>query len=126
MNLPSQLDQVPAEQHLPEAIGVGFGGVAAGALIVFIGHAMHVAKNGLAGNSWKFLAGSAVVAVGGAVIEVLRRRKPLTLVPQDNLIGVYKEGQLVGTFAMNQLTFYKLSFVNTFRELIAFGMLGLM
>src|SRR5258708_4594118 len=122
--LPSELEHVPTEQRLPEAIGIGFAGVGAGALVVFIGYAVQLARLGLHGDTWKFAAGAAAIALGGVVIEVLRRRKPLTLVPSGTQIGVYKEGRLVSTFTMNQLTFFKLSFVNTFRELIIFGMFG--
>jgi hypothetical protein len=123
-NLPAQLEHVPEEQRLPEALGIGFAGVGAGALIVFIGHAVQLATTGLTGDTWKFAAGSAAVAVAGIVIELLRRRKPLTLVPQEHEVGVYREGQLVSTFPMNQLTLYRLSWANTFREMILFGMFG--
>jgi hypothetical protein len=124
--LPLKLDEVPVDRRLPEAIGIGFAGIGLGALIVFIGHAAQLATTGLQGDTWKFAAGSAAVAAGGIAIELARRRKPLTLVPHELEVGVYREGQLVGMFNVNQLTHYRLSWANTFRELILFGMFGAM
>lgn len=124
MSLPSQLEQVPAEQRLPQAQGIGFGGIGLGAFIVFVGYALTAARNGLKGDAWKFLAGSAVVAVGGIVIEVLRRKKPRVLAVQGNVVGIFEDGQLTRTFTTNQLTLYQLSWVNTFREVMIFGMFG--
>lgn len=121
---PEQLDQVPEEQRLPEAIGLGFGGAALGGLIVFAGYALRIARQGLDGDSAKFAGGALAVALISGLLEVLRRRKPLTLVPQGPEIGVYRAGRLVQTVTVNQLTLYKLSFVNTFRELIILGMFG--
>src|SRR5207253_5169009 len=60
MALPQQLDQVPKEQHLPVAQGVGFGGIGLGALVAFIPHAIYASQHGLKGNDWKWLLGSAV------------------------------------------------------------------
>jgi len=125
MALPQQLDQVPKQQHLPVAQGFGFGGIGLGALVVFVPYAIHAAQHGLKGNDWKYLLGAAVAAAGGIAIELLRRRKPRILVPQGREVGVYEDGQLVRTFTTNQLTVYQLSFLNTFRELGLFGMIGL-
>ena len=125
-SLPQQLDLVPEDKRLREAQGVGFAGVGVGALVVFVGYALHGIEHGLAGDAWKFLLGSAVVAAGGFLFEVLRRKKPLVLVPLGDRIGAYKNGQLVHTFAPHQLTLYQLSWVNTFRELMVFGMFGAM
>ncbi|MBK7860908.1 MAG: hypothetical protein IPJ65_20345 [Archangiaceae bacterium] len=125
-HLPARLDQVPAEQQLRESIGLGYGGIGLGSLIVFVGYLLQLVRVGLAGDAWKFAAGSATVAVGGFVLEVLRRRRPLTLVPQGPEVGVYKDGELKGTFPMKQLTLYKLSWANTFRELVLFGVFGAM
>jgi hypothetical protein len=124
MSLPQQLDQVPADQRVPEALGIGFAGVGVAALIVFAAYAVQVAQHGLKGDAWKFLAGSAAVGVGGIVIEILRRKKPLVLVVQGDQIGAYKDGQLLHTFGKHQVTYYQLSFINTFREMMVFGVFG--
>ena len=39
---PDQLDLVPAEQHLKEAVGLGFGGVAIGSALVFLAYSMRL------------------------------------------------------------------------------------
>jgi len=121
---PEQLEQVPEELRLPEAIGLGFAGAALGGAIVFLGYAIQMARRGVDEDSAKFAGGALVVALISGLIEWLRRRKPLTLVPNGSEVGVYQAGRFVQSFTVNQLTFYKLSFVNTFRELIIFGMLG--
>ena len=123
-NFPSQLDQVPEEQRVPEALGIGFAGVGGAALIVFFAYAVQVLQHGLGKDAWKFLAGSAAVGIGGIVIEILRRKKPLVLAVQGDSIAAYKDGQLLHTFGRHQVTYYQLSFVNTFRELMIFGLFG--
>lgn len=123
---PEQLEHVPQEQRLPEAIGLGFAGAALGGFIVFAGYGLHMAGSGVDADSAKVAGGALAVAVVSGLIEVLRRRKPLTLVPQGQEIGVYQAGRFVQTFTANQLTLFKLSFVNTFRELMIFGLFGLM
>src|SRR6187402_2462161 len=105
---PEQLDLVPSEQRLPEAIGLGGVGVAIGATLIFIAYALRLATLGqFHQESALFCAGALLVAVGCGYYELSRRRAPLTLVPMGEEVGAYRAGKFVQSFTRNQTTHYQ-------------------
>ncbi|MHB8873178.1 MAG: hypothetical protein ACYC8T_05775 [Myxococcaceae bacterium] len=123
-SFPDLLEAVPADERLGETIGVGFGAFAVGALVVLGGYWLRMLEAGFDPTSAKFAAGALAVALVSGTLEVLRRRRPVALVPRGPELGVYRGGRFVRTIARNQLTLYRLNLLNTVRELFAFGMLG--
>lgn len=121
---PEQLEQVPEDQHLPEALGLGFGGVAVGCLLVAIAYASQLLKSFNVGAA-QFAGGALVVGAISGYLEVRRRRLPLTLVPRGEEIGAYRAGRFVQSFHRGQTTWYQLSVLNTIREVMIFGMMAL-
>jgi hypothetical protein len=121
---PDQLDLVPAEQQLPEKIGLGFGGVAIGSALVVIAYALKLMSK-FNQDEALFAAGALAVGALCGYLEYRRRRLPLTLVPLGDEIGAYRAGRFVQSFTRGQTTWYQLSWVNTIRELGALGMAAL-
>lgn len=121
---PEQLDQVPEDQHLKEAVGLGFGGVAAACALIFLGYSLQLAH---AYTQDDALVAAGVLVVGAicGYLEIRRRRLPLTLVPRGEEIGAYRAGRFVQAFHRGQTTWYQLSWVNTFREVMIFGFMAL-
>ena len=91
---PDQLDLVPADQHLPEKIGLGFGGVAIGCALVFIAYAIRLVSK-FNQDEALFAGGALVVGILSGFLEYRRRRLPLTLVPMGDEVGAYRAGRFV-------------------------------
>lgn len=120
---PDQLDQVPEDQHLNEAVGLGFAGVAAGCLLIVLAYAIQLLR-AFKQDDALFAAGVLAVGAISGYLEFRRRRLPLTLVPRGEEIGAYRAGRFVQAFHRGQTTWYQLSVINTLREVMIFGFMA--
>lgn len=123
-SFPDQLDLIPEDQHLREEVGLGFGGVAIGAVLVSLAYLLELVRKGFNQDLALFAGGALVVGLGSGYFEFRRRRLPLTLVPRGEQVGAYRGGRLVNTFHRGQTTWYQLSIINTIRELMILGMMA--
>jgi len=123
--LPESLEEVPEERRIRDIVGIGFGALAGGAAIVFVGYLLRGFRSGFDVNVLKMGGGALGVAVICGGIEYWRHRTPRVLVPDGPELGVYLGGRLATMVPFRHLTWYKLSFLNTFREVALFGVLSL-
>jgi len=115
-----------ARAGVKETFGFTPGALALGGLIVAIGYVSHGLTSGfvLTRHVEIMLGGVAGAGAMGAY-ELFRRKRTLTLVLQPEGIGLFRQGKLIGVIHPSQVTWYKLSLLNTVKELWAFGFLAL-
>jgi hypothetical protein len=122
---PDTLDAVPADARVSEAIPFTPGALAIGGVLGLIGSSIGLATYGVRRLEDLYVPGGCLL---GAVLfgtwEVMRRRRRVAIAFNGNQLGIYRGGKLSETAYRSQLTIYQLSFINTFRELFAFGILA--
>lgn len=124
---PPTLDAVPAEARLPETFAFTPGALAAGAVLGLAGWLIALGARGPSRLDDLYVpAGCAAGAVLFGTWELLRRLGRTVVAFHGNQIGMYRGGKLSDVAYRSQIMVYQLSILNTIRELLAFGMLGLM
>jgi len=123
---PPQLDQINANEQVPQSFGwlPGYCGallLAASLIIAFISHPA---------GWWSVPANlGAEIGVGalGALLlwwEFRRRTRRVVLVPRSGLIGIYRNRELAAAIAPAQMRFYKLHWFNTARLVMVPAIVG--
>jgi hypothetical protein len=123
---PQSLEQVPKEALITETFAFTPGALAIGGFLALIGLLIGIVNHGIReANDILPPLGCFVGMLLFGAWEVFRRLRRVSLAFNANQIGVYRRGMLEQVAYRSQLTFYKLSIINTIRELFAFGFLGI-
>lgn len=124
---PPTLDAVPAEARLPETFAFTPGALAVGAVLGLAGWLMSFLSRGPSKLEDLYVpAGCVAGAILFGLWEIFRRLGRTVVAFHGDQIGVYRSGKLTDVAYRSQIMVYQLSVINTVRELLAFGMLGLM
>ncbi len=124
---PPALESVPAEARLPETFAFTPGALAAGAVLGLAGWLITLGSRGATSLEDLYVpAGCVAGALLFGIWEVFRRLGRTVVAFHGDQIGVYRSGKLVDVAYRSQIMVYQLSVINTVRELVAFGMLGMM
>jgi hypothetical protein len=115
MPFPKTLTEVDVARHVRQTLGFTGGAIAVGAALGLAGALAAGARE------WKVFAGLGVAIVGGGLYEWSQRRKPITLVAdeQSGEVGVYQGLALVKVLTTTGFTEFRLSIINTIREFMA-------
>jgi hypothetical protein len=118
--------QAPHERRVDETFGWFPGSAAIAALFVVMGQAMNVmARESLAVEDLEVIGGALAVTALFGFWEIWRRTRPTSLILIGGHLGIYRKGQLAEIAGFGQLTHYRLSVINTMREVMLFGIVGL-
>jgi hypothetical protein len=124
--LPRALNDVPRDARVDETFGGFAGGVALASLFVLLAQLVAVVQGAeLDKGRLEAIGISLGLASVCGAWEIVRRTRRTSLVFSVRGIGLYRRGQLEQVAAPAQLTWYKLSFINSIRELFLFGMFAL-
>jgi hypothetical protein len=123
---PPALVHVPLEARLRSRPGWGFGAVGAGSLLIGGAHLLYWVLGGFSDiQALEVAAGGLALGALCVIVQLLRLLKPITLaLGPEQRIGVYVGGQLMRSIVRGDIVWYRLSIVNTLREFLAFGMVG--
>ncbi|MCB9596966.1 MAG: hypothetical protein H6719_29860 [Sandaracinaceae bacterium] len=123
---PASLDQVPAHAVAVETFGFTPLSLALGGLLGLLGSLVGLATHGMnQGLPDLYLPAGCLAGLlvfGG--FEVWRRRSKTALAFMGDHVAVYRAGQLAETFTRRGIILYRLSILNTIREVMLFGILG--
>lgn len=126
MDFPRELDAVPADARITEALGVTPISFAAGCGIALLGAIVGLVQLGYHGISDLYIA---MGCLAGLALffpyEVWRRVTRYTLAFKGHQVGIYRRGKLESVLTRNQVGHYRLSILNTIREQFAFGAIAL-
>lgn len=122
---PPTLDAVPEHARVAETFGFTPLSLATGGFLGFVGSLIAVLTRGVDEVSDLYLpAGCLAGFLLFGAWELMRRRSRTALAFAGQEVGIYRAGKLVEVVHRSQLTIYKLSIINTIRELFLFGMVG--
>lgn len=122
---PKDFDAVPADARTIEALGITPITFAIGFSIALLGCAVGLLEHGFHGVSDLYIpAGCALGFVVFAGAEIWRRTSRYGLAFAGNQVGIYRKGQLQSVVPRAHVMPFKLSLLNTIRELMLFGVLA--
>lgn len=125
-SFPPNLDAVPPDGRAVETFAFVPGALAIGGVLGLTGSLIGIASHGFKEMEQLYLpAGCFAGAVLFGFWEIWRRTHRTAVAFWGSQIGVYRSGALTDTGYRTQIVIYQLSIVNTLRELMAFGFLGL-
>lgn len=115
---PSDLEQVPADERVPVALGwtpLAVSVALLGFAILLLD--MNKVNNPNSPRSWfdgahGIIAACVLLAVALLLYEVLRRLNRTILVGRKELIGIYRKSKLIQTISANDVVYYRLSWWN--------------
>jgi hypothetical protein len=121
--LPPNLTDTPSDARIEETFAGFAGAVAITAFFVFVAQVVALTQEGLDHNRGRLHALG--ISLGLAAVcgpwEIFRRTRRTSLVFSSRGIGLYRRGQLEQVVGAGQITWYRLSFLNSVRELFLFG-----
>ena len=114
----SDLEQVPADERVPVALGW----TPLAASVALLGFAILLLDMNKVNNPssprpslngiYGIIAATVLLAVALLLYEVLRRLNRTVLVGRKELIGIYRKRKFVQTISANEIVYYKLSWWN--------------
>lgn len=122
---PTALAEVPAHARVAETFGFTPLSLSIGGFLGFAGSLIGVAMRGIDELSDVYLpAGCLAGFLLFGAWELMRRRSKTVLAFAGPQIGIYRKGILGEVVQRSAIAIYKLSIVNTIRELMIFGIFG--
>ncbi len=126
MDFPKDLDAVPVDARITEAFGLTPISFAVGGCVAMLGAIVGLVQFGFHAfaDLYPALGCIAVIAVFGGYELYRRFAARYALAFGGHQIGVYRNGQLKEVIPRNHLGEYRLSIINTIREIFAYLAVG--
>ncbi|AKU95461.1 hypothetical protein AKJ09_02125 [Labilithrix luteola] len=123
---PLRLVDVPAAARIDETFGWFPASVVVAGVLGVIGAVITAIQEGGFDLPMLQLTGGAIVAifVFGFWEFWRRKRRTSVVLSPDRRLAIYRKGQLAGVATFDQVTHFRLSPINTLRECMLFGVVG--